>query len=112
MDRAKRFYETVLETKLSKLENPGPPSDMQMWAFPMDEKERGAAGTLVKMQGVPSGGGGTLVYFMCADCAVEEARVAQAGGQVDRSKFSIGPYGFIALAVDTEGNMFGLHSMQ
>jgi len=25
---------------------------------------------------------------------------------------SIGQYGFIALAVDTEGNMFGLHSME
>jgi uncharacterized DUF497 family protein len=25
---------------------------------------------------------------------------------------SIGQYGFIALAIDTEGNMFGLHSMQ
>jgi predicted enzyme related to lactoylglutathione lyase len=23
----------------------------------------------------------------------------------------IGPHGFIALAVDTQGNMFGLHSM-
>jgi predicted enzyme related to lactoylglutathione lyase len=24
---------------------------------------------------------------------------------------AIGQYGFIALAIDTEGNMFGLHSM-
>ena len=27
-------------------------------------------------------------------------------------KFSIGPYGFIAIAVDPDGNMFGLHSMK
>nr|MDP9127775.1 VOC family protein [Pseudomonadota bacterium] len=27
-----------------------------------------------------------------------------------KEKFAIGPYGFIALALDTEGNMFGLHS--
>jgi predicted enzyme related to lactoylglutathione lyase len=27
-------------------------------------------------------------------------------------KRSIGQYGFIALVLDTEGNMFGLHSMQ
>lgn len=27
-------------------------------------------------------------------------------------KFSIGQYGYIALATDTEGNMIGLHSMK
>ena len=26
-------------------------------------------------------------------------------------EFTIGQYGFIALASDTEGNMFGLHSL-
>jgi len=36
--------------------------------------------------------------------------VSAAGGRVHREKMSIGPYGFIALAYDTEGNMFGLHS--
>jgi predicted enzyme related to lactoylglutathione lyase len=30
---------------------------------------------------------------------------------VHREKMSIGEYGFIVLAVDTEGNMFGLHSL-
>jgi predicted enzyme related to lactoylglutathione lyase len=42
---------------------------------------------------------------------VEEARVVPAGGQVCKSKFGIGPFGFIALATDTEGNLIGLHSM-
>jgi predicted enzyme related to lactoylglutathione lyase len=49
---------------------------------------------------------------MCDDCAVEAGRVEASGGKFDRTKMSIGQYGFIALAVDTEGNMFGLHSMQ
>jgi predicted enzyme related to lactoylglutathione lyase len=53
-----------------------------------------------------------LVYFASEDCAVEAARVVQAGGALQKEKFSIGQYGFIALAIDTEGNMFGLHSMQ
>jgi predicted enzyme related to lactoylglutathione lyase len=52
------------------------------------------------------------VYFSCKDCAVEAGRVIQHGGSVDRKKMSIGQYGFIALAVDTEGNMIGLHSMK
>jgi len=72
----------------------------------------GASGALVKMEGFPSGGNSTLVYFSCNDCAVEEARIKEFGGQIQRGKTSIGEYGFISLVFDTEGNMFGLHSMQ
>ena len=38
-------------------------------------------------------------------------RAVAAGGHIMRDKFSIGQYGHIALCFDTEGNMFGLHSM-
>ena len=107
MERAKRFYEEVFQFTLQKL----PGTDLEMWAFPSDMSATGAAGSLVKMQGVPSGGS-TLVYFACEDCAVEEARVAKAGGRIDKKKMSIGQYGFISLLVDTEGNMVGLHSMK
>jgi predicted enzyme related to lactoylglutathione lyase len=72
----------------------------------------GASGALVKLNGVDSGGNSTLVYFRCEDCAVEEKRVAQFGGQIHRKKIAIGEYGFISLVLDTEGNMIGLHSMQ
>ncbi len=51
------------------------------------------------------------VYFSCTDCAVEAASVIKYGGTVYREKMSIGEYGFIALARDTEGNMIGLHSL-
>lgn len=108
MQRAKKFYEAVLNVPLQKLEGPGP----EMWAFPMLMNAPGASGSLVKMEGVPSGGNSTIVYFSCADCAVEAGRVAPAGGRVQQEKMSIGDYGFIALAIDTEGTMFGLHSMQ
>jgi predicted enzyme related to lactoylglutathione lyase len=47
-----------------------------------------------------------------ADCAVEQARVVAAGGTVMRPKFSIGQFGWVALCMDTEGNVFGLNSMQ
>jgi predicted enzyme related to lactoylglutathione lyase len=107
MARAKQFYESVFEAKLEKLNSPG----MEMWAFPMQREGAGAGGALVKMDGGPSGGNTTLVYFACDDCAVEAARVAGAGGCVNREKFSIGEYGFIALVADSEGNMIGLHSL-
>jgi predicted enzyme related to lactoylglutathione lyase len=109
MERAKAFYEGVFQVNLTRLEAPG--MDMDMWAFPMEESKTGASGALVRMDGMASGGNSTLVYFSCEDCGVEAGRVAANGGTLIREKFSIGPYGFIALATDTEGNMIGLHSM-
>jgi predicted enzyme related to lactoylglutathione lyase len=108
IERAKKFYESVLKGKLEKLNSPG----MNMWAFPMEMNGSGASGALVAMPGVPSGGNSTLVYFACENCSVEEGRVVKSGGRIHKNKFSIGQYGFISLVIDTEGNMFGLHSMK
>ena len=110
MTRAKAFYESVFGVGLSKLDTPTP--GLEMWGFPSQENGTGAAGALVKMEGVPTGGGGTLVYFACADCAAEAKKAAASGGRIFKDKFSIGKYGFIALVSDTEGNMIGLYSMQ
>jgi uncharacterized protein len=107
MARARAFYETVLGRKCEKLNS----GDIDMWSFPMLRDRPGTGGALVRMPGVPSGGNSTLVYFGSDDCAVEASRVVAAGGRLHRDKMSIGEYGFVALAVDTEGNMFGLHSM-
>jgi predicted enzyme related to lactoylglutathione lyase len=108
MARAQAFYEATLGTTLSRLESPG----MDMMAFPMERAGTGASGALVKMAGFASGANSVLIYFMCDDCAVEAAKAAKAGGRLQKEKFSIGEYGFIALVVDTEGNMIGLHSMK
>ncbi len=72
----------------------------------------GCSGALVKMDGKDSGGGGTIIYFSCADCAVEASRAVPNGGNIQKEKTSIGQYGFFALIFDNEGNMIGLHSMQ
>ncbi len=108
IERAKAFYETVFQVKLERLANP----EVELWSFPMDMERWGAGGALVKMDGVSSGGNSTLVYFSCEDCAVESGRVTAAGGRMQREKWSIGEYGFIALVVDIEGNMIGLHSLK
>lgn len=107
INRAKRFYESMLQVNLEKL----PVADLEMWQFPMAMDSFGASGALVRMEGFPAGGSSTLVYFSCADCAVEAARIEPAGGKLQREEMSIGEYGFIALAIDTEGNMIGLHLM-
>ncbi len=115
MQRARQFYEAVLDVKLEQMPAPTAEMTMEMWAFPSDpstaQTSYGACGMLVKMENVSSGGGGTVVYFGCKDCAIEASRVAANGGTVVKEKLSIGEHGFIALARDTEGNMIGFHSM-
>jgi predicted enzyme related to lactoylglutathione lyase len=106
MARATKFYQAVFEVKLEKL----PAPDIEMWAFPMSMERSGAGGALVRMQGFEPSGNSVLVYFTCEDCAVEASRVKQAGGRIQKEKTSIGEYGFIALVIDSEGNMIGLHS--
>ena len=108
MLRAKKFYESVFDRKLEKLSNPG----IEMWSFQGDQNSYGSPGALVKMPGCPSGQNSVIVYFSCVDCANEESKVKQNGGKVHKSKMSIGQYGYISLVYDTEGNMFGLHSMK
>jgi predicted enzyme related to lactoylglutathione lyase len=115
MDRARAFYEAMLQITLQHLtppadQPPGPP--ITMWAFPMSDGQYGASGALAQMEGVTPGGGGTLVYFSCEDCADEAERAAGHGGTVLQQKMPIGEYGFIALVKDTEGNTIGLHSMR
>ena len=110
MERAKAFYQKTFQVTLERLESPG----MELWAFPplMAPDNPGCSGAIVKMDGKDSGAGGTIIYFSCADCAVEASRAVQNGGRIQNEKMSIGQYGFIALVFDTEGNMIGLHSMQ
>lgn len=115
MARARAFYETVLDIRMQPLPNPDEMKEgFEMLMFPsdMENEAPGCGGTLCRMDGFTPGAGGTLIYFSCEDCGVQSSRVAAAGGQVCREKFSIAPYGFIALIIDTEGNMIGLHSMK
>ncbi len=113
LQRARKFYETVFQTELTELPNPTTDA-LQMLAFhsDMEAKHNGASGALVQMEGVKPGNNSTLVYFASKDCNAEISRVEKAGGSVFRPKTSIGEHGFIAIATDTEGNMFGIHSMQ
>jgi predicted enzyme related to lactoylglutathione lyase len=108
MERAKAFYETVFGITLTKLEG----TEFEMWAFPSRQDGSGASGSLVRIPGYPSGANSVLVYFNCDDCALEAEKAAASGGQIETPKKSVGQYGYIALVIDTEGNIIGLHSMR
>jgi len=110
LDRAVAFYETVLGCKLEPINDPT--GEAQMMSFPADMSSYGAGGALTKSEHAGPGIGGTIVYFSAEDCAVEQGRVADAGGTVVRPKFSIGEFGWVALCQDTEGNLFGLNSLK
>ncbi len=110
LSRAVAFYEAVLGVTLEPMGDPT--GEAQMMSFPVDMSAYGAAGALTKSPHAAPGVGGTVIYFMVEDCAVQEARVAKAGGRVVRPKFSIGKFGWVTLCQDTEGNMFGLNSLK
>jgi len=111
LKRARTFYETVFQIELSVLPTPDG-ANLEMLSFPSNmESKNMASGALVKMEGFKAGGNSTIVYFYSKNSAIEETRIEKAGGTIFRPKMSIGDYGFIVLALDTEGNMIGIHSM-
>ncbi len=110
MDRAIKFYETVLGFKLSR--NKLGPLDMA-W-FPWVDGAMGSGGSLVRFEPAyrPSSDG-ALVYFTAfsGDVANELSKVEGAGGKVLQAKKLISEeHGYMALFLDTEGNRIALHS--
>jgi predicted enzyme related to lactoylglutathione lyase len=102
LDRATRFYETLLDVKLRREEQPG----SSMAIFPYTEP--GVGGGLVRDPHRAPGAGGTVVY-LDADGKLD-ACIARAGAALVLPRTDIGPAGFIALIKDPDGNVVGLHS--
>jgi len=109
LDRAIRFYSAVLGAPVKKEQMPG----MTFAVLPHQDHE--VSGCLA-----PGGEGsaskpsphGALLYFNCQgrlDQAV--AAVEPNGGKVLQPRHQIGPYGFRAVVLDSEGNRIALHSM-
>lgn len=112
IDRAIKFYETILGISLSR--NKMGPLDMA-W-FPWVEGGIGAAGSLVCNEDFyrPSTDG-TLVYLNspAGDLSVELARVEDAGGKILVPRTLIKEdIGYMAVFLDTEGNRVAFHSRQ
>lgn len=105
LDRAKKFYETVFNVKLTN----APTHWGKQSFFPFSPESHDISGALVeKVDFVPSANN-TVVYFETEDNTAEEKRIVSAGGKVVQPKMSIGEFGFISIFIDTEGNTVGLH---
>lgn len=103
--RAIRFYSAVLGAPVKREEVPG----MELAVLPFGEGEIG--GCLYKKEGELPSQTGPLIYLNAQgrlDPAI--AAVEKNGGKVLQPKHPIGPHGFRAVILDSEGNRFALHS--
>lgn len=104
LDRAAAFYRAVLNLKVEKSEFDG-------LSFCVLDHGDGNGGCLVPNAEAVSGVAGILVY-MNVEGRIRDA-VVQAqkqGGSVLEPTRGIGPHGFRAILLDSEGNRIALHS--
>jgi hypothetical protein len=105
-ERAKNFYETVLDITMII-----PFEGMKYAMFPADMQKGEIGGGLVEEKGYEPSPNGALIYLNGGeDLAVPLSRVEAAGGSIFMPKKSIGPNGFMAMFMDTEGNRIAFHS--
>ena len=106
LDRAISFYSAVLDAPIKK-EVFGP--DFSIGIFPHEGNEM--SGCLTVSDEVKPSDQGVLNYFNCNGrlrAAVEAVKANGGTGQKD--VHPIGPYGFRAVVLDSEGNRIALHS--
>jgi uncharacterized protein len=105
LDRAIKFYSAVLGQAVSK-ESHG---EMNFGLLPHTDGSVG--GCLVKTDDAKPSANGPLIYLNCEDrLDVAVSAVEKNGGKILQPKHPIGPYGFRAMVLDSEGNRIGLHS--
>lgn len=105
LDRAIKFYSAVLGQPVRKESMPG----MAVGLLP--HVEDSVSGCLVEMADRKPSVDGPMIYLNAEgrlDAAI--AAVPANGGKVLQPKHQIGPYGFRAVVLDSEGNRIALHS--
>ena len=109
LDRAQRFYETLLATKLRR-EAMGPETTLAIFG----DMNASVGGCLLAGAATPEPAlNGTLVYLN-AEPSLDAvlARVEAAGGRISTPKVQLPDgMGVFAHIVDTEGNRVGLHAL-
>ena len=105
LDRAVKFYSAVLGQPVKKQDFPG----MTIGILPHSDGEVGAC-LFTSEEEKPSENGAMI--YLNANGRLDEAiaAVASNGGKILKPKHHIGPFGFRAVIIDSEGNRVALHS--
>lgn len=105
--RAKVFYETIFDIKMEEMEMPG----MKYAMFPFEPMNGKVAGGLAQSPMHVPASSGTIVYLNAnPDLQLILDKIENAGGKITMPKTAIGPNGFMAFFIDSEGNIMALHS--
>ena len=104
LDRAQAFYAAVLDCGVDLM-------DFEGNRFGVLQHEKGNGGCLVPNAEEITASQGILVY-MNVDGRIRDAvvKVGELGGSVVADVHGIGPHGFRAIVLDSEGNRIVLHS--
>jgi len=104
LERAAAFYRGVLGITVHVEKTPG-------FSFGVLEHDQGNGGCLVPKQGEISSSAGVLVYLNANGRLREAVRQVEAlGGKVVEPVHPLGPHGFRAIVIDSEGNRVALHA--
>jgi predicted enzyme related to lactoylglutathione lyase len=115
MERAKKFYQDVLQAEIS-VNDQMPPGFKMGFIHTPGMKPTDVGGALVEGHGYEPGQNNVLVYFNANELGGVDAfleRVQQEGGRVTGPKMLVsGEIGFCGFFIDSEGNRMAVHSMQ
>ena len=110
LNRAQKFYETILGIEMTKLDLP----NIKMRLFPTEDP-MGVGGAICDSGGFhkPSPTDGPLVYLNAnPDVQTVLDKVETAGGKILVPKTEISPaFGHMAVINDSEGNRIAFHSI-
>ena len=104
LERASKFYASVLDIKVDIIDSEG-------FTFAVLEHSEGNGGCLVQNESEISSTQGIMLY-MNVNGRIQDAvsKVGSNDGKIVKTTHSIGPHGFRAIIIDSEGNRIVLHS--
>lgn len=110
LDRALKFYQAVFELKATEVTDDGVRKTSTLFD---GDGGRTAGISLNQTKDFEPSDKGVYSYFDAGeDLTNHLGRVEKAGGKVVLPKTSMGPAGWYASCMDTEGNIFGLYSLK
>ena len=108
LERAKKFYETILGSEMQVMEVMGMKS-----AFFAADLQNGIGGCIIEGKGYEPTNKGSMIYLNGGeDLSGPLEKVEASGGKILLPKTAIGHNGFMAHFEDTEGNKVAFHSMK